>query len=103
MKRLESSIESSVVAWAKKRGIISRKMNGFGFNSWPDRAFFLPGGRVFFIEFKRLGESLEPLQENTIAELRKLGYDVAVHDDKDAAILALQRRLGSVNISTACG
>lgn len=124
-KTEKAGVEMPVVRWALDRGIRSRKMNGMGSRSWPDRVFFLPGkngekkqtgpswwndialklphftpedgpdGRLFFIEFKRPGEEPTPLQWDTINSLRAAGFDVEVHDNAEEAIAALQRRLAA--------
>jgi hypothetical protein len=43
---------------------------------WPDVLFLIPGGRPLFMEFKRPGKDLEPLQVERKTTLQKLGYDV---------------------------
>lgn len=70
-----------------------RKMNGMGMRSWPDRCFYVPGGKPFFIEFKRVGEEPTKLQADTIADLRRDGYDVEVHDDVEQAKAAIRKRM----------
>ncbi len=92
-KTEKAGVEEPVCRWADRNGIMHRKLNGFGRNGWPDREFYLPGGKPLLIEFKRPGEGLAPLQEKTIAELRKIGYDIEVHDDKDEAIAAIKARM----------
>lgn len=89
----EKKIEDKVCKWAKKNGVLPYKMNGMYTRSWPDRLFFMPTGKAFIIEFKAPGKEPTPLQEDTINKLRKLGYDVEVHDNAEAAIAALQARL----------
>ena len=57
----ESRLEAKCVAEAKKLGFQTIKMAvGQG---WPDRLFF-KDGRMFFVEFKRLGEKLRRLQQH---------------------------------------
>jgi hypothetical protein len=65
----------------------------FGYDGWPDRVFWVPGGRPCFIEFKAVGEEPRPRQVYRINQLRKLGYDVEVHDDFQTAYDALERRV----------
>lgn len=77
----EASIEDGVVRWAKEQGIKSRKMNGLGNASWPDRMFILPNGIVAFIEFKRPGGEPTALQKDTIEELKRLHQNVIWTDD----------------------
>ena len=97
-KPKEISIENPVVAWwnklADKHGWIrTRKMNGLGNRSWPDRLFPIPGGKPFFIEFKRPGEKPTELQAHMHQQMKETGYDIEVHDNKDEALDALQKRL----------
>ena len=101
---------------------MSTKNNGMGQRSWPDRTFWIPlqspsattkaladeaeewqasghkshlriFATPFLIEFKRPGEEPTPLQWDTIKHLRAAGYDVEVHDSKESAIAAIQKRL----------
>lgn len=58
---------------------------------WPDRLFFLPHGRCFFIEFKRPGEHLRPGQELAKARLEKQGFTVHVVDSVDQGVWVLER------------
>jgi hypothetical protein len=67
----------------------ARKMNGMGFNSWPDRMFLIPGGRPLFIEFKRLGHKATEAQSMLHDQLQRLGYAVAVCDNAEEAIALL--------------
>lgn len=75
---LEKKIEAAVVAYAKKKGFLCRKMNGLGFRSWPDRLFISPHGEYLWIEFKRPGESLTPLQAAFHMQLQERGIWVRV-------------------------
>lgn len=62
---------------------------------WPDVLFLVPGGRPLFMEFKRPGKDLEPLQAERKSDLEKLGYDVVGPVvDVDAALLLVQLALG---------
>lgn len=97
MRPLESSIERKVAAWWDSRfpSPASRlKLEARGRAGWPDQMYMIPGGKPFFIEFKRKGELPRPLQSYIHSQMRENGYDVEVHDDADTAIAALRRRLG---------
>jgi hypothetical protein len=94
--RRESSIENSIVQWchADERKSRTRKMNGYGFNSWPDRQVLPPtvwqglGRRVphpelrerrpLWAEVKRPGEEATEAQDLIHQELRTAGQVVVV-------------------------
>lgn len=71
---LEKDIEAKFMKEAKKLGCITRKLNGMGFNSWPDRLVLVPGGTSLFIEFKKPGETLRPAQEALHEDAKSLGH-----------------------------
>jgi hypothetical protein len=58
---LENPIELQVVqlAW-DYLGILGSKLKVLGDTSWPDRIFWLPGGKPLLIEFKRQGFDPQP-------------------------------------------
>jgi hypothetical protein len=87
---LENPIENKVASIAKAMGVPSLKMNLRGNRGWPDRLFLIPGGRPLFIEMKRPGDDLRPLQEHRRETLQNLGYDVEVHDDVKPAVQAIK-------------
>lgn len=80
MPLLEKTIEESVVAHAKKRGCLIRKMNGLGARGWPDR-MFLFAGRTLFIEFKKPGGAATPQQAAFHQQMMEKGFPVFVIDD----------------------
>lgn len=86
-------VQGPTVAWARKNGCRAVKVQGPGNRSQPDYMFLIPGGRPFFIEFKRPGEVPTELQTHTIHEYVYDGYDIEVHDSKVSAIKAILERL----------
>lgn len=91
---LEATIENSICTKAREQWkLIHRKMNGMGFNSWPDRMFFLPGGKPLLIEMKRKGRNATEDQARLHDQLRDLGYDVIVVDSVEDGMLALKARM----------
>ena len=58
----EATCENAVVAGAEALGVPSIKLNLKGNRGWPDREFWIPGGRPLLIEFKLPGEEPDPLQ-----------------------------------------
>lgn len=99
-KRLEASIEDSVVRWARAQGCEHRKMNGMGYRAWEDQMFLIPArisatGRsaVVWIEFKREGEVPTPLQAEHHKWMHEAGFTSVWFDNRDAAIAYLRRFL----------
>jgi hypothetical protein len=92
-KLLERHIEGRVLRWSRAHGILDFKMNMLHCKSWPDRCFWLRGGRPLLIELKRPGEKPTPLQQDQINELKELGYDVHVCDNEQDAIRILSAAL----------
>jgi hypothetical protein len=88
-QRTEASIEAACCRYLKKLGLVHRKMNGFGFNAWPDRMILPPNmgapwskgsarGHVLWVELKRPKEDPTPLQAKLHDDLRCSGQEVAV-------------------------
>lgn len=101
LKKLEVSIEESAVASAEiLLGVVSIKLTLRGNVGWPDRIFFIPGGRPFLIEFKRPNEHPTARQAMIHRALRKLGYDIEVHDDAAFALQAIRGRVEAAQLST---
>lgn len=88
---LEGKIEDDSRIHARDLGWDSRKMNGLGYNAWPDRLFIPPvkkkkrpfadDRRPFWVEFKRKDEVPTPTQDRKIKELRSRGETVYVIDN----------------------
>lgn len=92
-------VENPTVDWAKKNGCkLVYKMSTQFTRDWPDRMFFIPGGRPLIIEFKKPGEHPTPKQQKRIDELRELGYDVEVCDSKEEGIALVRSRLESATV-----
>ena len=92
MAKKETKIESDFVEWAgwqfPEWKIIKMKPHHVG---WPDRGCFGPRACVFFIEFKRPGETPDKIQLFVHDFLRALGFDVYVCDSTTEAQEILQR------------
>lgn len=98
-KKLEKTVENACVEKARELGWEARKMNGLGFNSWPDRLFIPPKtawpltpGKPFWVEFKRPGEEPTEGQSNLHEDLRARGESVFVFDTVDEFLGELKRR-----------
>lgn len=87
---LETDIEQGAcdLIW-KHLGIIGSKLKILGDTGYPDRVFWMPGGRPFFIEFKRPGEDPSTKQLKIHKQLLNLGYRVQTHDNKIDAFQAI--------------
>ena len=83
---LEAAIEGAVERWAKTNKIMTRKMNGQGNRSWPDRMYIFPDGKIAFIEFKAPRKKLTELQAIMLDKLHARHVDAEMFDDKRAAI-----------------
>ena len=80
---LEKHIEARVCDYAKQRGLLVYKFTSPARAAVPDRLFILPGGRMFFCEFKREGQKPTPAQEREHKRLRAYDVPVFVIDNVD--------------------
>lgn len=99
MRVLESGIEGKACreVW-KKLGVYGLKLHVVGQRGYPDRVFLIPGGRPLLIEFKRPGEVPRDLQAHIHKRLRKLGYQVEVHDDWRDAFEAVKQAVEAAQV-----
>lgn len=81
----ESKIETDHADWLKKRGGLSIKLDVKSRVGVPDRLIVLPGGRIFFIEFKKLGEAPDPIQWDFHKRLARRGATVYTCDSLEEA------------------
>ena len=72
MQVLESEIEQACVRLAKEHHCILLKIQKV--RGWPDRLLLTPNGKALFLELKRSGQSLRPLQAHFIAVLTQMGH-----------------------------
>ena len=73
---LEKTLEKKCCKKVQQAGGYAIKISpfGFGVKGFPDRLMLLPGAKVMFIEFKKVGAEPEPLQDKWLRKLRKLGF-----------------------------
>ena len=91
---LESDIERKVCELAAtKLGIINIKLTSSGSTGYPDRIFWVPGGKPVMIEFKRPGGIVRPKQVYIHKLLRARGYQVEVCDNVEDAMSILETAL----------
>lgn len=101
-KPLEASIERSFCNYVKERGGLTKKLDltgGWGASAWPDRLVVGPFGVQFYIEFKREGGKVTPLQEDMHRQLRKLGQKVFVFYNAKDAIAEYERQIDAATPS----
>jgi hypothetical protein len=70
---LEKQIEKKVCDYAKERGMLVYKFTSPNRMAVPDRLFICPDGRVFFIEFKREGQSPHQRRLGSMIDSRDTG------------------------------
>jgi len=93
--RLERNEEQDTVDYMLDNyGIESIKQTFMGSRGWPDRIFLLPR-RPAWIEFKKKGKKPRKLQIYRMKKLKSLGYDVTWTDNKNEAILWLEKIFAS--------
>lgn len=74
----EKSIEQALVRAVEARGGRALKFVSPGWRGAPDRIVMMPGGRIIFVELKRPGGVLRPLQRRRLRELEVLGFQARV-------------------------
>jgi hypothetical protein len=94
---LESYIERRTCDLALELGVDNTKLQKA--TGYPDRIFWIPGGKPLLIEFKRPGEPPSEIQDYVIDLLRKLGYQVEVCDNVNDAIKLIIKALEAALIS----
>lgn len=83
MQIREKDVEHSLVEEAKRRHGIAFKFVSPGLNGVPDRLVLLPGGHVGFVEVKRPGGRMRPLQKRRKRQIEVLGIPVFCVDRKE--------------------
>lgn len=76
-------------------GVDNIKLKAQGRRGWPDRLFWIPGGRPLLIEFKVPGEKPTPMQAHVHQFLTSNGYQVETHDTVIGAFRAVAQALGA--------
>ena len=82
MKR-EKDIERRLITEVRKNGGLCLKFISPGWSGAPDRICLWPDGEVVFVELKRPGGRVRPLQERRAEQLHKLGFEVLVVDSTE--------------------
>jgi hypothetical protein len=91
-KNIEADVGKKLHYWAREQGFNLHylKLTVLGNRGWPDRLLLWPNRGMMFIEFKRPGEVPRKLQLYVHDALRKLGFEVQVHDNIDVAVAAVK-------------
>jgi hypothetical protein len=100
---LEKDIESKVCAYARERGLLAYKFTSPARAAVPDRLFIVPGGVMFFCEFKRQGQKPTPAQEREHKRLREYDVPVFVVDNVDAGMRMVNEMLRITSEMTELG
>lgn len=88
----EIQIEQRLVKGIRKKGGVCLKFEPKGVRGYPDRIVLLPHGVKLFVELKKPGGRLAPIQARRHRELRLLGHEVYVlwsYEDVDYFLEAL--------------
>jgi hypothetical protein len=91
---LEKVIEGKVCKLAKSFGILQYKFTSPQRRSVPDRVF-LYGGKVWFVEFKRAGETPTAAQLIEHEKFQKVGIEVFVVDSVETGKALMKRMVNS--------
>lgn len=81
---MEKTIEKYFVDEAKKHGALALKFVSPGNAGVPDRIVLFNNGIAEFVEFKKPGGRLRPLQRVMIRRLEAYGHTVTIIDNKEA-------------------
>ncbi len=79
----EKDIEKALIRAVKSMGGISPKFVSPGLDGVPDRLVLLPMGRMAFVELKRPGQKMRPLQIRRKKQLESLGFRVFCIDSTE--------------------
>lgn len=74
----EKQLERKCCRIAESHGWLALKMISPNRVGVPDRVMVGPGGHIIWIEFKKEGGRLSPVQDRTITKFAKLGHGVFV-------------------------
>lgn len=93
MGKAESDIQGLIKKAYKKRGwkVLKIDPRSGTDSGLPDLLCVGPGATVLFIEVKKPGKSLKPIQAYQRRELRALGHEVIVADNMTVACAPLHR------------
>ena len=76
----ERDIEQALIRAVRRSGGLCLKFVSPGWAGAPDRICLWKNGRIAFVELKRPGGKIRPLQKKRLEQLRSLGFEVVVVD-----------------------
>lgn len=79
----ERMIEEQLVRGVKRKKGLCLKLHPLTVAGLPDRLILLPGGQCAFVEVKRTGEKLRPIQVKRMNDLKRLGFHCFILDALD--------------------
>ena len=90
----EKTLERRLAAEVRRLGGMAVKQTAQYHRGLPDRIVLMPHGLTYFAELKSTGRKPTKLQDDTMAELRRLGFPAVVIDGTEGldAFLSLLRR-----------
>ena len=68
----EAALERRCAAYAQKHGGVLIKL--LKRTGWPDRECILPNGRHFYVEFKRPGGEMSPVQRHVQSQIVAMNH-----------------------------
>lgn len=72
----EREIEKKLISVVRTAGGLAPKFVSPGLDGMPDRLVLLPKGKIAFVEVKKPGETMRPLQIKRKRQLEALGFRV---------------------------
>ena len=90
----EKTLERRLASEVRRLGGMAVKQTAQYHRGLPDRIVLMPHGLAYFAELKSTGRKPTKLQDDTMAELRRLGFPAVVIDGTEGldAFLSLLRR-----------
>ena len=79
-RQLEKELEAKLCEKLESLGAMALKFVSPGKAGVPDRLVLIPYGHIAFVELKRPGEKLRPLQAYTIQKIKARGFPVFIID-----------------------
>lgn len=79
----EKDLERRFVEMVTRYGGIAYKMQNVYQSGFPDRVVFMPGGGVYFVEFKSGGGTMSRMQVYVREKLTRMGYRYYVVDSRE--------------------